>query len=109
MKRNVLASRGGFTLIELMIAVVIVGILVAVAFTEYPDMKLRAYIAWAKVELKYEATAAAAYFAERGTYVGFTPQNRWMGNSATSPYTSATGFTRLPARDDGTGSRRAAA
>ena len=53
MKRNALAPRRGFTLIELMIAVVMVGILVAVAFIEYTDMKLRAYIARTKFELKY--------------------------------------------------------
>jgi type IV pilus assembly protein PilA len=70
----------GFTLIELMIVVAIIGILSAVAIPNFIRFQARSKQSEAKTNLKAIFTAQKAYFGERDRYtsnlqtVGFTPE-----------------------------------
>ncbi len=60
--------RQGFTLIELMIAVVLIGLLVSIAIPNYRKIREKAYDAKAVAEIKYLTVESEAYFADNGVY-----------------------------------------
>jgi type IV pilus assembly protein PilA len=72
-------SDAGFTLVELMIVVAIVGILAAVAIPNYQKYQARARQSEAKISLSALYTAEQAYAVESSTFsqcmnsIGFTP------------------------------------
>ena len=61
--------RGGFTLIELMIVVAIIGILAAIAIPNFLRFQLKAKTSEGKTNLAAIRTAEESYFAEFGVYV----------------------------------------
>ncbi len=67
--RKLHARKGGFTLIELMIVVAIIGILAAIAIPNFLMFQLRSKTGEAKVNLAAIRTAEEGYFAEFGGYV----------------------------------------
>jgi type IV pilus assembly protein PilA len=66
-------SGRGFTLIELMIAVAIVGTLAAIAIPSYLRFQLRSKAAEARANLAAIATSENAYFGEFNRYVAAAP------------------------------------
>ena len=64
MKRN----QKGFTLIELMIVVAIIGILAAIAIPQFASYRQRAQDSAAKSALKNVATAQEDYYQQNDTY-----------------------------------------
>lgn len=67
---NVHKRASGFTLIELMIVVAIVGILASIAYPSYQQYVLRANRAEAKAILTETAQAMERHFTTNGTYEG---------------------------------------
>jgi len=61
--------KGGFTLIELMIVVAIIGILAAIAIPNFLQFQLRSKTGEAKTNLAAIRTAEEGYFAEFNNYV----------------------------------------
>lgn len=102
--------RRGFTLIELMIVVAIIGILAAIAIPNFVKFQARSKQSEAKTNLKAVFTAQKAYYGEKDKYleradvIGFEPEkgnryryelgatsNTW--DRATSPTPPAGGFS----------------
>jgi type IV pilus assembly protein PilA len=67
--RKLRTRRGGFTLIELMIVVAIIGILAAIAIPNFLKFQLRSKTGEAKTNLAAIRTAEESYFAEYGVFI----------------------------------------
>ena len=76
MRHHDRARRGvstGFTMIELLIVIIIIGILAAIAIPRFTESKRLAYVASMKSDLRNMVSAAESKFAEEGTYVNYVP------------------------------------
>jgi prepilin-type N-terminal cleavage/methylation domain-containing protein len=58
----------GFTLIELMIVIAIIGILAAIAIPQFSAYRMRSYNSAAQADIRNAATAQEAYFVDNSTY-----------------------------------------
>ncbi len=61
-------QQNGFTLIELMIVVVIIGVLATIAIPQYYKVRERAHVAAMKSDLRNLITAQENYFIDNTTY-----------------------------------------
>ena len=61
-------ARRGFTLVELLIVTLVIGILASIALVKLNDSKQRAYLATMKSELNTVATMAEAQYSSESTY-----------------------------------------
>ena len=62
----------GFTLIELMIVIAIIGILAAIAIPQFSAYRKRSYDSAAQSDLRNATTAQEAYFVDFSTYASDT-------------------------------------
>jgi len=96
----------GFTLIEIMISVAIVGILMAVALPAYSDYVTRGRLTEAFSTLGADQPAAEQYWSNIRDYTGFDSSTAWvastpnfsyaLSNVSTSTYTiTATGTGKM--------------
>jgi len=58
----------GFTLIELMIVIAIIGILAAIAIPQFSAYRTRSYNSAANADLRNACTAQEAYYVDNSTY-----------------------------------------
>jgi len=108
--RNSSQRKHGFTLIELMIVVAIIGILAAIAIPNFMRFQLRSKSSEGRLNLAGIRTAQASYFADSGFYVacssaplgsGTPPGNRKVAFPACSPTPPLTGFCAIGWQPEG--------
>ena len=93
-----LRNRKGFTLVELMIVVAIIGILAAIAIPNFLNFRLKAKTSEAKSNLGAIRGTQVAYVAEWSVYVGnqaYTPVANRANNSAKVAWDTTTRFSIL--------------
>ena len=90
---RILNKKEGFTLVELLIVVAIIGILAAIAIPQFAQYRAKAYCSAAKSDLANYAISQEAYFTDANAYStatdstlpGFKPtQNVTLGGLVTT-------------------------
>lgn len=93
----------GFTLVELMIVVAIIGVLSAVAIPNFKKYQAKAKTSEAKVQLAAAYTALQAFYGDYGVYstclayMGYDPGNEYLSRYYAIGFGGATGTEGLAA------------
>lgn len=82
-----LRKQEGFTLIELMIVVAIIGILAAIAIPNFLQYQMKSRQSEAKTNLQAIKTSEVAFQGERGCYVGVLPEGSPAAAAKSQPTT----------------------
>ena len=83
----------GFTLVELMIVVAIIGILAAIAIPNFVNYQAKSKQAEAQTSLKSIYTVELAYFAENDTYHSDFNELGWVAEAGRYTYDIGAGTT----------------
>jgi type IV pilus assembly protein PilA len=73
MNRATLRKTSGFTVIELMVIVVVIGILALIAIPEYASYRKQGFRAAVRTDIRNAAIAQEAYFAAHAKYQDAAP------------------------------------
>jgi prepilin-type N-terminal cleavage/methylation domain-containing protein len=93
-----LRKNSGFTLVELLIVVAIIGILAAIAIPQFAAYRAKAYCAAAKSDLANLAIAEEAYFTDFSAYLTGGGTGPTSAGGAAAPFVlGASSFT--PSKD----------
>ena len=74
-------NQKGFTIMELMIVIVIIGILIAIAVPAYQNFRARAQSTACKANMRTIESAAGLYFADQGVWPA-APADLWTATPA---------------------------
>ena len=101
--KKLLNRKKGFTLIELMIVVAIIGILAAIAIPNFLRFQLKAKSSEGKTNLAAIRTAEQSYYSEFGSYISADPDPA-VGNVGASKtaFQGTTGFGIIGWSPEGT-------
>jgi len=93
-----LKGQKGFTLIELMIVVAIIGILAAIAIPNFLQYQMKSRQSEAKTNLQAIKTSEVSFQGERGCYLGMTGEGvaTPAGGTKVAPFTWGAGLVATP-------------
>ncbi len=99
--RGSIRRKAGFSLIELMVAVAIIGTLASMAIPSYQRMQLRTRAAEGRTNLASLRTSEEGYFAEFSTYVAAAPTPPAIPSGGKVPWPGSPGFDTIGWLPDG--------
>jgi len=99
--RSATRRKAGFSLIELMVAVAIIGTLASMAIPSFQRMQLRSRAAEGRTNLASLRTSQEGYFAEFGTYIGAAPTPAAIPSGSRVPWPGGLGFDTIGWLPDG--------
>ena len=79
MRASAARSSAGFTLLELLVIMLLIGILATIAIASYPQMRVKAANAAAKSDLKNAATFQEDFYSTNETYADQTELDSGFG------------------------------
>lgn len=94
----------GFTLVELLIVIVIIGILATIAIPKFSNSKEQAFLAAMKVDLRNLMTFQEAYLYENSAYTSTVPPGYMTTSGVIGPTVTVTpdGWTAVVGHNIGT-------